>query len=101
MTGVLTCALPIFEVSQGSPDENKEVELVAGTGIKSSKREWNGCDELGNEQLRAQAKRWRAADHAPDGDDVSKKAYASLFTGTNAETREKETFLSRNARRGW
>ena len=89
------------EVSQGSPDENKEVELVAGTGLKSSKREWNGCDELGNEQLRAQAKRWRAADHAPDGDDVSKKAYASLFTGTNAETREKETFLSRNARRGW
>lgn len=87
---------------EGSPDENKEVELIPGTGIKSStKREWNGCDELGNEQLKAQAKRWRAADHAPDGDEISKQAYASLFTGTNAESREKETFLSRNARRGW
>ena len=42
-----------------------------------------------------------AADHAPDGDEISKQAYASLFTGTNAESREKETFLSRNARRGW
>ena len=45
------------------------------------------------------AKRWRAADHAPEG--VNKEVYASLFTGTNAHKREDETFLSRNARRGW
>lgn len=90
----------------GSPDENAAdsvsagVELVRGTGIKSTaKREWNGCDDLSNEQLKAQAKRWRAADHAPEG--ASKEVYASLFTGTNAEKRESETFLSRNARRGW
>jgi hypothetical protein len=37
----------------------KGVELVRGTGIMSSmqKRDWNGCDDLGNEQLRSQAKR--------------------------------------------
>lgn len=78
----------------------KGVELVRGTGIRSmAKREWNGCDDLSNEQLKAQAKRWRAADHAPEG--VDKDVYASLFTGTNAHKREDETFLSRNARRGW
>lgn len=76
------------------------VELVRGTGIRSTaKREWNGCDDLSNEQLKAQAKRWRAADHAPEG--VNKEVYASLFTGTNAHKREQETYLSRNARRGW
>mmetsp|Transcript_4059 Transcript_4059/g.9909 ORF Transcript_4059/g.9909 Transcript_4059/m.9909 type:complete len:440 (-) Transcript_4059:390-1709(-) len=81
-------------------DAVKWVELVRGTGIKSlSKREWNGCDDLSNEQLKAQAKRWRAADHAPEG--VNKDVYASLFTGTDAHTREQETFLSRNARKAW
>ena len=107
--------------SAGSPDENGAdnivaggakgaagakgvgaggVELVRGSGIKTtSKREWNGCDDLSNEQLKAQAKRWRAADHAPEG--VNKEVYASLFTGTNAHKREQETYLSRNARRGW
>ena len=92
------------KAGKATTDENGNaagrVELVSGTGIKSSaKREWNGCDDLSNEQLKAQAKRFRAADHAPEGADEA--VYASLFTGTNAETRENETFLSRNARRGW
>jgi hypothetical protein len=102
----------------GSPDENGAdkvvtrdgngakireeggVELVRGTGIMSStlKREWNGCDDLSHEQLKSQAKRWRAADHAPEG--TNKDVYASLFTGTDAHKREQETYLSRNARAG-
>ena len=51
---------------KATTDENENaaggVELVSGTGIKSTaKREWNGCDDLSNEQLKAQAKRFRAA----------------------------------------
>jgi hypothetical protein len=80
--------------------EDQTVELVAGTGIKSNgKREWNGCDDLSNEQLKAQAKRWRACDNVPEGAD--KDVYASLFTGTTAHEREQETYLSRNARKAW
>ena len=46
-----------------------EVELVSGTGIKSSaKREWNGCDDLSNEQP-TRRRNVFAADHAPEGAD--------------------------------
>ena len=57
----------------------------------------NGCDDLGIEQLKKQAKKFKAGDHAPVGAD--KGVYASLFTSASAETRENETFLSRNARK--
>jgi hypothetical protein len=63
------------------------------------KRERNGCDDLGIEQLKNQAKKFRAGDHAPEGAD--KDVYASLFTSSSAETRGEETFLSRNARKAW
>ena len=51
------------------------------------------------EQLKNQAKKFRAGDHAPAGAD--KDVYASLFTSSSADTRGEETFLSRNARKAW
>jgi hypothetical protein len=66
---------------------------------KKPRRERNGCDDLSIEQLKNQAKKFRAGDHAPAGAD--KDVYASLFTSSSADTRGEETFLSRNARKAW
>ena len=66
---------------------------------KRPRRERNGCDDLSIEQLKNQAKKFRAGDHAPAGAD--KDVYASLFTSSSADTRGEETFLSRNARKAW
>jgi hypothetical protein len=66
---------------------------------KNPRRERNGCDDLSIEQLKNQAKKFRAGDHAPAGAD--KDVYASLFTSSSADTRGEETFLSRNARKAW
>ena len=63
------------------------------------KRERNGCDDLGIERLKAQAKKFKAGDHAPAGAD--KDVYASLFTSSTVDARGEETFLSRNARKAW
>jgi len=81
-----------------SPDENERASEAGSAAAKrpAERREWNGCDEVGNDP--PGAKKYRAADHVPAGAD--KAVYASLFTGSEAK-REKETFLSRNARRGW
>jgi len=73
-------------------DEKKEKE-------DGKKRERNGCDDMGIEQLKKQAKLFTAGDHAPAGAD--KDVYASLFTSASAETRGEETYLSRNARKAW
>ena len=63
------------------------------------KRERNGCDDLSIERLKAQAKKFKAGDHAPAGAD--KDVYASLFTSSTVDARGEETFLSRNARKAW
>ena len=63
------------------------------------KRERNGCDDLSIERLKAQAKKFKAGDHAPAGAD--KEVYASLFTSSTVDARGEETFLSRNARKAW
>ena len=79
-----------------SPDENERASEAGSAAAKrpAERREWNGCDEVGNDP--PGAKKYRAADHVPAGAD--KAAYASLFTGSEAKW-EKETFLSRNAAR--
>ena len=66
---------------------------------KRRRRERNGCDDLSIEQLKNQAKKFKAGDHAPAGAD--RDVYASLFTSSSADTRGEETFLSRNARKAW